>query len=145
MTTHVYTLLADVRGGERHWSLMVTVDGATPVCRRIGVDEHGRGALLRLRRDRPRCAAGGLDPRRGHGSRHTVDSHRGRAGPRATTGTVVGVEKTPRELVGGSFCSPPHMRGRFVSVVQYWPPCNLDARCTIVGDGRQQGKTNPWQ
>lgn len=32
MTTHVYTLLADVRGGERHWFLMVTVDGATPVC-----------------------------------------------------------------------------------------------------------------
>src|SRR5690606_40552026 len=27
----------------------------------------------------------------------------------------------------------------------FWPPCNLDARCTIVGDGRQQGKTNPWQ
>lgn len=31
MSTHVYTLLADVRGGERHWTVVVEVDGGPPV------------------------------------------------------------------------------------------------------------------
>lgn len=31
MTTHVYTLLADVRGGARHWTVVVEIDGGPPV------------------------------------------------------------------------------------------------------------------
>ena len=31
MSTHVYTLLADVRGGERHWTVVVEIDGGPPV------------------------------------------------------------------------------------------------------------------
>lgn len=31
MSTHVYTLLADVRGGERHWTVVVEAGGGPPV------------------------------------------------------------------------------------------------------------------
>ena len=31
MSTRVYTLLADVRGGERHWTVVVEIDGGPPV------------------------------------------------------------------------------------------------------------------
>lgn len=31
MSTHVYTLLADVRGGARHWTVIVEVGGGPPV------------------------------------------------------------------------------------------------------------------
>ena len=31
MSTHVYTLLADVRGGERHWTVVAEIDGGPPV------------------------------------------------------------------------------------------------------------------
>jgi len=30
MSTHVYRLLADVRGGERHWTVVVEIDGGPP-------------------------------------------------------------------------------------------------------------------
>ena len=31
MSTHVYTLLADARGGARHWTVIVEIDGGPPV------------------------------------------------------------------------------------------------------------------